>query len=404
MRVLHLVDPGSPGGGACTLRLLAEPLARLGDVDQDVIVIGHRGHVELAVRCGVRPVGSIAPALRRPLAARRALRRTIAERERRQGRYDVIHAWTPAVAALAQLVVPGRAIVTTATVGPTTEAFARGHLAVLRRGRQPLQVISESIVRECGAVGYERDLVTLAPPGLTPVNADENARATLRRRWGAHDDTLVIGAPSQPLRWRDVRQAVEVAARVAYTGRDLRLVVHHGAARRVSAARWLAGQSFEHLLVIEDALAEPWRVVAGLDTVICLGGELTASDLSMAGAPWSVMAGVGRRLRPLPGVLPTLWSMSAGAVPVVEAIDAAADIVEDGVDGMIVPPGDVNAAADRLGRLHDEPTLRRTLGARARSTVRQRFAPGAFCAQLRERYEGPRAGDYSATGAPIAAS
>ena len=59
MRVLHIIDPGSPGGGACTLQLLSEPLTRLTSVDQDVLLIGTGWHADLARRCGVEPTGRI---------------------------------------------------------------------------------------------------------------------------------------------------------------------------------------------------------------------------------------------------------------------------------------------------------------------------------------------------------
>ena len=61
MKVLHLIDPGSPGGGACTLQLLAEAVDRLRSVDSDVLVIGNRAHRDLAYRCGVPVTGVLSP-------------------------------------------------------------------------------------------------------------------------------------------------------------------------------------------------------------------------------------------------------------------------------------------------------------------------------------------------------
>src|SRR5262245_54529832 len=109
MRILHLIDPASPGGGACTLRLLAEPLTRLPDSVQDVVVIGTAAHVELARRCGVEPLGAINAPARLTCLAVRPLRELIAIRELTVGHYDLVHAWTAPAAALAAVAAPRRA-------------------------------------------------------------------------------------------------------------------------------------------------------------------------------------------------------------------------------------------------------------------------------------------------------
>ncbi|MCP3905395.1 MAG: glycosyltransferase [Planctomycetes bacterium] len=402
MRVLHLVDPGSPGGGACTLRLMAEPMTRLRSIEQDVIVIGHRGHVELAVRCGVRPVGAIAPTLGLSLSAQRALRRAIAERERRQGRYDVIHAWTLSSAALARTAAPGRALMATAMVGPTTEPAAHGQIALLRRRPAPVLAGSGFVREEFREMGLDGGVVSVLPPAVTTRDVDERQRATLRQRWGATDATLVVGVPAQPIGWSDARRAVEVLARLAYTERDIRFVVHHSANRRVQTTRWLEQQGFRDLLVVDDTLAEPWRVVAGFDAALLMNDDLNTRNLSTAGSPWSLLTGGGRRARPASGVLPALWAMAAGVVVIAEESAACAEIIADEVSGLLIPAGDINAAADRLGRLHDDRALAERLGAGARAAVNEGFTADAFCARLGTWYE--RADRGAAEAASTAAA
>lgn len=56
------------------------------------------------------------------------------------------------------------------------------------------------------------------------------------------------------------------------------------------------------------------------------------------------------------------------------------EIVTDGVDGIVVPPRDVAALAEGLGRLMGDPDLRRRYGAAARENVRK-FAPDAVLRQ-----------------------
>ena len=61
-------------------------------------------------------------------------------------------------------------------------------------------------------------------------------------------------------------------------------------------------------------------------------------------------------------------------LPVVSTtIGAIPEIVDDGIDGLLVPPNDAEALAAALERLVREPALRRRLGEAARTKVESRF-------------------------------
>jgi glycosyltransferase involved in cell wall biosynthesis len=53
-----------------------------------------------------------------------------------------------------------------------------------------------------------------------------------------------------------------------------------------------------------------------------------------------------------------------------ERVGAARDLLRDGENGLLVPADDVDAAADALRRLRDDPELRRRMGARSREFAR----------------------------------
>jgi glycosyltransferase involved in cell wall biosynthesis len=61
------------------------------------------------------------------------------------------------------------------------------------------------------------------------------------------------------------------------------------------------------------------------------------------------------------------------------------EIVTDGVDGIVVPPRDVEALAEGLDRLMGDEALRRRLGSAARTSVR-RFAPDQVLAQWEDLF------------------
>jgi glycosyltransferase involved in cell wall biosynthesis/O-antigen/teichoic acid export membrane protein len=65
-----------------------------------------------------------------------------------------------------------------------------------------------------------------------------------------------------------------------------------------------------------------------------------------------------------------LEAMAAGLPIISTPVGGIPDVVEDGVEGYIVEPGDVEALADRLARLINDPELRQEMGRRARDKVR----------------------------------
>jgi glycosyltransferase involved in cell wall biosynthesis len=63
--------------------------------------------------------------------------------------------------------------------------------------------------------------------------------------------------------------------------------------------------------------------------------------------------------------------MAAGLVVVAAGDGGPAEIIEDGVNGLLTPPGDVEALAHALRRLAAQPVIRQQLGEAARSRARQ---------------------------------
>ncbi|MGI8729739.1 MAG: glycosyltransferase [Solirubrobacteraceae bacterium] len=76
---------------------------------------------------------------------------------------------------------------------------------------------------------------------------------------------------------------------------------------------------------------------------------------------------------PLPNA--ALEAAAAGCCVVAAGHGGLPEILDDGVTGQLVTPGDPGALAAALARLHADPALRERLGAAAVRDVRGRFAP-----------------------------
>ncbi|HWN72592.1 MAG TPA: glycosyltransferase, partial [Solirubrobacterales bacterium] len=79
-------------------------------------------------------------------------------------------------------------------------------------------------------------------------------------------------------------------------------------------------------------------------------------------------------------------AFAAGTPVIASAIAGYSDVVSDGVDGLLVPPGDPQRLAEELQRVHHEPERLREMGLAARRSA-QRYAWPRVADQVTEVYE-----------------
>jgi glycosyltransferase involved in cell wall biosynthesis len=72
--------------------------------------------------------------------------------------------------------------------------------------------------------------------------------------------------------------------------------------------------------------------------------------------------------------LTILEAMATGLPVVATDVAGAGEVIEDGVSGLLVPPGDEQALADALARLAADDALRARMGSTAVAVVQERFS------------------------------
>ena len=81
-----------------------------------------------------------------------------------------------------------------------------------------------------------------------------------------------------------------------------------------------------------------------------------------------------------------LEAMAAGCAVVATTVGGIPDVVQDGFNGLLVPPGDSRALEAALAKLLADPELAREMGRAARATIASRFTPERTVAQVEELY------------------
>ena len=306
---------------------------------------GYAQSLEADVR--VRPaVYLLAPFV--AFALRRALGTLVGDR-----RYDVVHAhWVvPNAALVADIVAAHRVPFVVSVHGSDVFLAERSRLfaplarAALERARR-VTACSEDLRRRVVALGAAEGRTRTVPYGVDAARFAAPAPAGIRERLRAPVGTCLVLALGRLVEKKGLGPLVQAA--VGLEG------VHVAIA---------GGGDLQERLETEVArLRAPVALVGPLDRTE-VADALAAADIV---AVPSVVDRAGN-VDGLPNTL--LEAMAAGRAVVASRVAGIPDVVEDGVNGLLVPPGDVGALRAALGRLAADGALRARLGAAARATA-----------------------------------
>lgn len=198
-----------------------------------------------------------------------------------------------------------------------------------------------------------------------PARIPAAARARVRAELGIDPGELVVTMISRVIRTKGVLELAAAARAIGAERGDVRFLL-------------IGPRETESM----DRLSE--AEVAELRRVLTWPGP--RSDVPAVLAISDVVTLPTAYREGLPRVL-----LEAGAMglPMVTTDTAGCnEVVEDGVNGFLVPPGDAPALTRALRRLIESPGLRRRFGERSRERILKHFDLTAIAAATRELYRG----------------
>jgi glycosyltransferase involved in cell wall biosynthesis len=255
-------------------------------------------------------------------------------------------------------------------VGGDVDSFQEQAAGISTRA---LRQLRDSVLRRAAHVftpsGYLRDLVIgwgVAPervsvmPNPTPFERPSEPRPELRSRFGLEGPALVFAGRLTAQKSLDVLVAAVSACP------EVELVV--------------AGDGDQREAVIDDVsgrgLGDRVRLAGALprEEVLRL---LLAADASVLASSWENFPHS------------VVESLSVGTPVIATSVGGVAEVVEDGLNGLLVPPGDADALAAAIHRYFADEGLRDRLRAAAASSV-EGYSAEHLLATLEQTLEASR--------------
>lgn len=372
-RVVHLINHLGRGGTERQLFLVLSAMAR-GPWEHHVLVF-NRSH-NLVYDDPLRALGI--PVTSLPETCRGALRRTYyLGRWLRRLKPRIVHSWTVhdnAYAAVAGRLagVPVRWGSLRGTLAtPGLRALPGLYRRLMLRGVGKIVVNCRALARELEAEGLAGERVALLP-NCVELTAEHEASADLGEL-GIGAAQPVVGTLGNLRRIKNHEMFIEAMAGV---------LPQRGEARAI-----IIGQSLD---------SEP-EYPGELEARIEARG--LARRLRMTGFRADVPAVLSRlavlcltsHSEGMPNAV--LEAMAAGRPVVAVAVGGVPELVEDGVSGFLVAPGDARGMARAVGRILDDESLARRLGAAGLERARRIHSCPEAAATLdglyRQALEGP---------------
>jgi glycosyltransferase involved in cell wall biosynthesis len=360
-RILLLNSTLGIGGAENVIAALCRGLDR----DQFAVTVAHlkwRGAIgDALAKEGYPVVGVGLGDLDRPnYLSMLRLRRFLASQQ-----FDLIHTHDLNAmidASFCRVTLPGVRQVNTFHFGNHPHRLRRYHLVEKYLSRVPDRLVAVGSTQRDRLVrvyGFKENRLRVIRNGVADVGALASRDLLPRIRVG---DEIVIGSVSTLIEQKGITDLLDVAGRLHQQSLPFRLVIAGEGHLRPSLEAKVDAMGLtkhvEFLGWVDDA---PSRVLPWIDIFV---------QTSL----WEAMSMV------------VLEAMSCRLPVVATAVGENPHVIEDGRNGFLAAPGDVDRVAERLKNLIQSPELRRRMGAEARGDWSARYTARRMCEDYQSLY------------------
>ncbi len=225
-----------------------------------------------------------------------------------------------------------------------------------------LSVSSTLAQRMAATFGFPLDRIRTIRNGVDSVRFDPARREDARAAMGLCADDVVVGLVGRLEAVKDQARLLEAAAVLMKQGLPFRLVIAGEGSLRASLEQQAVRLGLSDRTTFLGMRPDVENVMASLDIfVLCSTSEGLSNTI--------------------------LEAMASGVATVATDVGGARELLEDGVQGVLIPPSDTAALADAVGALVMDRDRRVAMGKAARERVQARFTLEAMVHAYEEVYE-----------------
>lgn len=270
----------------------------------------------------------------------------------RRERVDIVHAHTPRDWYIAAAATVGGAALIVATRHLLRPVAYRGLKRPFLRRLSAMIAVSGAVRRGVENVRLVAPECLVTVPNGVPVPGPGPRLGPLRDREHLGPDDLVVGCVARLSPEKGVADLLRAAAQLRPNWPRLTVLIVGD-----------APSASEHPQDLRRLAAS-----LGLGSAVRFCGYLPDAGSLSAEFDIQVVCSLAE-----PCGLATLEAMAQGRPVVVTASGGSPELVDDGVEGFLVPPRDSDRLANRLDCLLDSPGLRSEMGRRGRDRVQRDF-------------------------------
>lgn len=370
-RILHLITSSGVGGSELALWQL---LRRLDRSRWESTVVSLKPPGETAARIRDLGIEVLSPGIGEETGAFAALELLLEARRLPRllgGRqFDIVHSLLFRAHLLGRLAAPR--VGARAVVNSYRSSSEAGSGWLLRADRWTRSRVTRFHLQSPGLaaalqnrLGVESGRCVVIPNGIDLTEADAAlalGRDEARRRLGLFPTDLAVACVGRLHEEKGVTHLVGAFHALLQAHPTARLLLAGDGPARRQLETMVEALRLGPFVRFLGTLADPWPLLA-------------AADVFALPSLWEGM----------PNAL--LEAMAAGLPSVATAVGAVTEMVSEGREALLVPPGDAGALARALAELAASPARRREMGALARRRVEAAYRIEATVAQTERLYD-----------------
>lgn len=223
------------------------------------------------------------------------------------------------------------------------------------------QRIADRMVAE---LGLSPARVTCIATGVDLSRFEPNLKGTLREELGVGPEVALVGMISVLRSWKGHATFLEAAAQlIGEAKRPVRFVIAGDGPARAEWEGKIAQEPWKHHVTLLGHRADVPNLLASLDVLVL---------------PSYAHEGIPQIILQAQAMSRAVVATTIGGIP---------EVVEDGVTGLLIPPRDAVALAEKISLLLNDPALSAQLGRAAHLSIEKNFSLDAMGERLLALYE-----------------